>query len=73
MRVKNLDAATVYIGTDLNDTSIMSGWPLAQNEVYEHHTHSALYATGTVGTQQALAISTEYSLPFIEVEGFSYE
>jgi len=72
VRVKNLDSATVYIGTDLNDTSTMSGWPLAQNEVYEHHTHSALYAIGTVATQQALAISTEYALPLSEVEGYHY-
>lgn len=72
VKVKNLDAATVYIGTTENDCTAISGWPLASGEVYEHQTHSALYASGTTGSPQAIALIEEYASPLREVLEWSY-
>jgi hypothetical protein len=73
VKIKNLDAALIYIGSDANSATAMSGWPLAQNEVLEVNSHEPLFALGTLTTgPQALAVMTEYSQPYEQRAGFSF-
>jgi hypothetical protein len=63
-RVKNLDSTTVYVGYSADQASLMHGWPLAQNEVFEGVAEDDLWAYGTGAAASPLAVTTEYAVNF---------
>lgn len=60
-KVKNMDSTTVYIGTSQESASVMNGWPLAQNEVYETTGEDAIWALGTGTIESPLAVQVEWT------------
>lgn len=62
VRIKNLDAATVYIGFTAETASPMNGWPLATNEFIETDSFEAIWAISTAANEAPLAVLVEYSV-----------
>jgi hypothetical protein len=60
-RVKNLDTATVYIGLGSEQATLAQGWPLAQNETFEHAGESEIWAVSSGANDAAMAVYIEYT------------
>lgn len=61
-KVKNLATTTVYIGTSQEGASVMHGWPLVENEVWETTGEEDIWAIGTAADESPLAVTVEYSV-----------
>lgn len=63
VRIKNLGASDIYIGENAQSSDAISGWTLAQNEVYESFTQEELYARSSHATDSMqVSVHVEYAV-----------